>query len=88
MSYGPTIEDYRSVSRYITEHPGQTYTEIFRGTGVGRSSVRTILDNMVDEGFADRVILFSSRTSRYFPTKSTYRMARAENFGKGRRIRA
>lgn len=75
MTYGPTRKQISAVANYIMEHPGHTYTEICKGTDVTYCTGKTILDNFLDEGHVERVLLFSSRTPRFFPTRSLRKVA-------------
>ena len=75
MTYGPTRKQISAVANYILEHPGHTYTEIWKSTDITCTTAKTILDHFLEEGHVEKILLFSSRTPRFFPTRTLRKVA-------------
>jgi len=67
--------DVITVSQYIIANPGRRLREICTGTSLPRSTVRDILDLMVERGCVDAKIISVRNPTRYFPVKMTYKVA-------------
>ncbi len=68
-------EKVSRVARYVIAHPGLRMRDICVGTGLPRSTVKEILDLMVERSCVDAKVIGMRNPTRYFPISATHTVA-------------